>query len=398
MTGVDLWATAHPNTRKVARGVHGDLWCVFMEEIASPTAKHMYLGHSTDNGATWEIEEIVTEGEVNEEHPCIAVDAYNNVHIVWNAFPGICYLRKTQDGWDEQVYVDTEEAEGTANMYPALAVSSAGDVHIVWRGDNRGTNWAVPQIVYRAKISGTWQDEELVTDVAGQQLLPAICLDSNEDVHICWTGAAWNTNTGYFNIQYRKRTSGGWQTQEALSDVAGDQWTPSIAIDSDDNPHISWTGSPWGTNVTKANVQYRMRTTEWQAQEGVTDVAHDQYNAAIAIDGSDDVHVAWVGLGWGTNTTKRNLQYNKRTTGWGSQVALTDLAYDQRLPCLVFAVHPITGDGAQTNRPAAGYAFIWTAGHVGGYQVTYYGSSDLAWDYVPRAVKYASGQPKEVFT
>jgi len=398
-TGVESSATLYPNTRKIARGCLGDLWCVFSEENGSE--RYSYLGHSKDNGATWTTERIPSpdkSGEYRDEHVSIAIDDGNNIHIAWRSFDNIYYICKTHEGWGSEERVDTVDTVGYVNEAPAIAVSSSGDVHIVWRGNKRGTNSTIYQIVYRAKLSGTWQAEELVTDVASAQNTPAICLDSNEDIHVVWPGKGWGTNTGYDNIQYRKRTT-TWQTQEAITDAVGLQMFPSLSMDSSDQPHVCWTGRTWGVNTTINNVQYRMRTTSWQAQESVTDIASNQGSSSITVDSSDHVHVVWTGLGWGTNTTKNNLQYNKRTTSWGSQVAITDLAFHQRYPVLIGAVHPITGGGVRTNLPDAGYAFVWSAEYSAWlYRVEYYGSSDLDWPYVPMHVKYASGQAKEVFT
>jgi len=85
------------------------------------------------------------------------------------------------------------------------------------------------------------------------------------NIHVVWYGKGWGSNTGYYNIQYRKRTSSGWQTQEAVTDKSWDQLNPSIAIDSSDNIHVVWYGKGWGFYTGTYNIQYRKRTSSgWQ--------------------------------------------------------------------------------------------------------------------------------------
>ncbi|RJQ10671.1 MAG: exo-alpha-sialidase, partial [Bacillota bacterium] len=131
------------------------------------------------------------------------------------------------------------------------------------------------------------------------------------------TGRLWavyvKSAGGYNQIYAAYSDDGGatW-TEEAVTSASANQAGPTIAIDSSDNVHVVWYGSSWGTNTAYENIQYRKRTTSWQTQEAVTDKNAHQYSPAIAIDSSDNVHVVWHGLGWGTNTAYNNIQYRQR--------------------------------------------------------------------------------------
>ncbi|MCD6143602.1 BNR-4 repeat-containing protein, partial [Thermococcus sp.] len=201
-----------------------------------------------------------------------------------------------------------------------------------------------------------------------------IAIDGNDNVHVVWRGTGWGTNTGYHNIQYRKRTSTGWQSQEAVTDKDADQVNPSIAIDSDGNVHVVWFGKGWGANTTNWNLQYRKKTSSgWKPREAITDKNADQTHPVIAIDKDDNVHVVWRGLGWGTNTGYYNIQYRKRTSsGWQTREGLTDVAINQYFPNLIWALYPLIG-AVRTNRPEVGYAFVWTDGTT----IKFYKSDDF---------------------
>ncbi|GAH69904.1 unnamed protein product, partial [marine sediment metagenome] len=235
----------------------------------------------------------------------------------------------------------------------------------------------VQNIQYQKRTT-TWQARESVTDSPDIQYRSSIAMDSEDNVHVVWYGKGWGDNTTIYNIQYRKRTT-TWQAQEGVTDSPDIQYRPSIAIDSGDNVHVVWYGKGWGDNTTVYNIQYRKRTTTWQAQEGVTDGPDIQIYPAIAIDSEDNVHVAWYGLGWGENTAKYNIQYRKRTTTWQTQEGITDRAYDNKYANLIYALHPTVSE-VKTNRPKAGYALVWSGQDAGGYKVEFFKSTDLEWE------------------
>ena len=113
---------------------------------------------------------------------------------------------------------------------------------------------------YSTDDGETWT-EEAVTSASYNQYHPAIAIDSQDNIHVVWRGLGWGTNTNYTNIRYRKRTSSGWQSHEAVTDKNKHQYHPSIAIDSNDNVHVVWGGAGWGTNNNYDNIQYRKRTS-----------------------------------------------------------------------------------------------------------------------------------------
>ena len=229
----------------------------------------------------------------------------------------------------------TEEAVTAAALhqrYPSLAVDAAGDVHVVWHGQGWGEHASRDNIQYRRRTTA-WEAQEALTDVAQHQRYPSIAVDEAGEVHVAWHGEGWGTRTGHSNIQYRRRTT-AWGPQEAVTDVAAYQSPPSLAVDRAGNVHMMWRGEGWGTNRGYRNIQYRRRTTAWGPQEAVTDVAATQGNPSIAVDTADNVHVVWHGEGWGTHTSHGNIQYRKRTAAWQAQESLTDVGARQWDPSL----------------------------------------------------------------
>ena len=356
---------AASSQRKLARTSDGTLWCVYSR--SDGTHYQIYASYSTDGGETW-VEEQVSYGTDTQDRPGIAVDSEDNVHVVWRGLGwgdnptkwNLQYRKRTSAGWQPQEAVTDESAN---QEHPSIAVDSNDNVHIVWLGLGWGTNTGYYNIQYRKRTSSGWQSREAVSDIGADQLTPMIAIDDDNNIHVVWRGTGWGTNTGYHNIQYRKRTSTGWESQEAVTDKDADQVNPVIAVDSGDNVCVVWFGKGWGTNTGNWNIQYRKRTsTGWEPQEAVTDKDADQTHPTIATDRDDNIHVVWRGLGWGTNTGYYNIQYRKRTSaGWQAQEGLTDTANNHYFPNNIWALHP-TLFGLKTNRPRTGYAFVWVDG------------------------------------
>ena len=82
-----------------------------------------------------------------------------------------------------------------------------------------------------------------------------------------------------------------------------------------------------------------------------------------------------------------NIQYRVKTSsGWQAQVGLTDLAYNQGLPNLIWAEWP-DPSVVRTDVPETGYALVYTGQDAAGYKVVYYASEDLTWGVkAPEAV------------
>lgn len=381
-------ATAYGTKRALARGSDGTLHAVYTK---GGPPYNVYYAYSTDGGRTWTEEAITsTSSSYYQFGPAIALDAANNVHVVWfgtgwgtnTSAQNIEYRKRTAGvggSWQTQESVSDINA---SQSYPSIAVDSLGNVHVTWPGYGWGTNTGWGNLEYRKRTASGWQAQESVTDINnGNQNTPSIAVDSADNVHLVWTGEGWVSNWLNENVEHRERTASGWQTQEAVTDVAYNQSNLSLAVDSADNLHVVWNGAGWGTNTGNSNIQYRQRTSGgWQTQEAVTDINHDQQNPSLALDSGDNVHAVWSGNGWGTNTTINNIQYRERISGvWQTQVGITDVSSTQADPILIWSRWP-NDYGAIENRPNTGYALVWTALQGSLYQVRYYPSSNLAWD------------------
>lgn len=134
---------------------------------------------------------------------------------------------------------------------------------------------------------------------------------------------------GSYSLNYRTLTIGGSlgdvEPVKAGSDLAE---YPCMAVDASGNPQAVWMGKGFGTNSTIRQVLYNTRNGSWGSVENVTDISTAQasnHGVSLATDENDDAHVVWSGKGWGVNTTINNVQYRKRESStWQTQVNVTD--------------------------------------------------------------------------
>jgi len=400
-------ATATTGQRKLARAANGDLYAVYAR--AGGKNQQIYYARSTDNGATW-----VEQGKVNapvtaeQKEPAIAIDAADNLYVIWTgkgwgvsgkANFNLQYRKYNQgvSSWDTQESVTDIAGD---QICPSVALDSSNNIQLAWSGKGWGINPADNNIQYTRRVSADtdWtNNRESVTDIAGGQFAPALALDSADNLHVAWSGSGWGANAGINNIQYSKRVtaSADWtNNRESVTDIAGGQFAPALALDSANNLHVAWSGAGWGKNTGINNIQYRKKTAKWQAQESVTDKDAAQINPSIALDSADNVYVAWQGKGWGTKTADYNIKYSKRVSpsaNWSLNfVPVTDTATEQNYPVLLWYNQPSIFGDLKTNVITSGFCLIWTDTRSG---IKFYASEGIIWPKVYFVLTASSSLP-----
>ncbi len=248
------------------------------------------------------------------------IDTIFHIFYAYSIDQGVTWI-------EEQVSNPPEEY---SQYYPSIAVDSQDNIHIVWGGYGWGYEYYANNILYREKTSQGWQPTIMITDIEYYNYEPAIAVDSQDNIHVTWYGDGFGTNTNNYNIQYRKKTNTGWQPIESVTDIEYDQYHPSIAIDTQDNIHIAWEGQGWDTTPFNYDIQYIMKNQSgWQTPERVTDSPSHQSYPCIAVNQQDNIHVVWEGSG-GPTPYITNIRYRMRNQiGWHPQENITNSDYDQ---------------------------------------------------------------------
>jgi len=172
--------------------------------------------------------------------PAIAVDTNNNIHITWH---------DKRDGNWEIYYTKLDNAGNTLvddtrltptdsslSSSPAIAVDTNNNVHIIWK-DERDGNWEI----YYTKLDNagnTLVDDTRLTTASGYSWCPAIAADTNNNVHITWE----DERDRNWEIYYTKldNTGNTLVDDTRLTTDSAQSWTPEIAVDTNNNVHITW--------------------------------------------------------------------------------------------------------------------------------------------------------------
>jgi len=258
-------------------------------------------------------------GSNHQYKPQIAVDSSGDSHLTWEGNDGtvqqIYYADNTSGSWSAPVQI-TSAAVDDDQKNPQIAVDSSGDSHLTWYGYNPTTN--AYQIWYVDNTSGSWPVPTQITsaNVGNDQKSPQIAMDLSGDSHLTWYGYHPTTGAPY-QIWYADNTSGSWVTTP-ITGAGSDQVDPQIALDSDDNSHLTW----YGDDGTAQQIYYADNTSGWSTTPITTIVVpgDDQRSPQIALDLDDNSHLTW----YGDDGTAQQIYYADNTTGsWPAPTPIT---------------------------------------------------------------------------
>ena len=233
--------------------------------------------------------------------PEIAVDTNNNIHITWadyrypsGSYNDIYYTKLDNDG---NTLVDDTRLTHTdydSCHSPAIAVDTNNNVHITW------ADWRDPEPgpcseIYYTKLDNdgnTLVDDTRLThtDYEISSSSPAIAVDTNNNVHITWKDWRHRNN----EIYYTKLDNDGntlVDDTRVTTDSASSS-SPAIAVDTNNNVHITW----WDDRDGNREIYYTKLDNKGNTLVDDTRLTTDSawsYYPRIAVDTNNNVHITW---------------------------------------------------------------------------------------------------------
>jgi len=297
-------------------------------------------------------------------NPAIAVDSSDRVHAVWQDYTDgvwgtdteIMYaMYNTATGWSN-ITIISDGYNGTywndgISYKPAIAIDSSNEIHVVWEDYTDGVWGTDIEIMYAKYNTATgWSNITLVSDGYDgtywndwSSYDPAIVVDSSDEVHVVWedyTDGVWGTDIEIMYATYNTAT--GWSNATVISDGFKDiywnddnSYNPAISVDSSNAIHVVWddyTDGVWGIDT---EIMYATYTTAtgWSNVTIISDGLNDiywndgnSYDAAIAVDSSDEIHVVWEDNTNGVWGTDYEIMYAYFTSdlGWSLPRIISD--------------------------------------------------------------------------
>jgi phage terminase large subunit-like protein len=269
--------------------IWGDnLHLVWQDSTTTYCIYEIFYKSSLDGGVNWSGTKRLTWTNSQSFNPAIAVDSTNNIYVVWEQYDSgsseIYYKKSTNGGttWTtKRLTWNTEDSSS-----PTIAVDSSDNIHLVWHDYTPGSS----DIYYKKSTDGgaTWATKRL-TWSAGHSYIPTIAIDSADNIHVVWYDYA----SSNYEIFYKKSTDGGttWITKR-LTWNPGNSYYPAIAIDSTDNIHVAWFDS---TPPGNYEIYYTGSTNggaTWKAKRLTWNTAYSS-GTAIATNSNDNIFVVW---------------------------------------------------------------------------------------------------------
>lgn len=309
-----IQSTHYSSTRLIVRDSSDALYVALLFQEPQGILKVL---KSVDQGNTWTfIPDPEFSGVIGKSY-ALAINSKDHLHLVVHDYSGSKhFFHREFDGtsWlPKEQFSDTPFSGG---LSPMTAVDSQDNLHVVWQNPS-GNNY------HREKAAGTWLDIETIGNIGRQT---SLAIDYNDDLHVVG---------GYLNaLLYQKCTAGIWGPIETIDPL----WTSrhaSIAIDSTNQPHVTWTSDGYNQGW---RTYYSMRTTAgWQPRTQLSvsnpDPTQDLFaNSVIAIDTDDNIFIMYVGV---TPEEEILLYYVKRMgLQWFPEVIITEpeqMAIDPQL-------------------------------------------------------------------
>ncbi|MHA1961845.1 MAG: hypothetical protein ACW99U_16675 [Candidatus Thorarchaeota archaeon] len=257
------------------------------------------------------------------------------IHVVWEDYRNSnwdIYYKRSEDGGKTfgNLLRVNDDTGGTqySQRHPDIAVDYDGNAHVVW-SDERNPMWADKTQIFYAKLAFGASSFSTNIQVSADGTIPpthigdhmfkaeptiATDFQSTCRVHVSWyLYEAW-ISTIIHGVFYDRNTncgSGSFGTDLRLNT---DGHKPSIAVDSSDDPHIAYVdGNGKIKHVKSSNggSTFGSATSVTDAQATVS----SEPTMAIYPDPSDDIHVAWKDHRNVLSNYNYDIYYSKSTNG-----------------------------------------------------------------------------------
>ena len=274
------------------------------------------LMYATNEGGSWSTKTVDSRTDVGVASS-IAVDSNDNVHIVYTVMtwtlPGFgysdvlsyatCSSSCATSSWTKTDIARGYSGYGWDHKQFDLAIDSDDNLHFVFIKDYDDLMYVTCSSSCSSSISGQYHSSWSIETIdAGDSFAPSIAIDSNDRLHISYTGDS-TQNLKYATCSYLCSTSSSWTkiTIDAGSSPSSSTYPiirmigPSIGVDSNGVKHIAYIEN------TQTNGWSSQRVVKYAKCSSSCTSASSWTNATIAIgstidldiDSNDEIHIIY---------------------------------------------------------------------------------------------------------
>jgi len=229
------------------------------------------LKYAFKEEGSWRIETIDT----HVYGAFLALDSNKRPHVAYEFQYGdettIRHAYRSEEGWVAEV-VATLEGE-SRSVVCSISFDSEGEPHIVY-GD------PISKVVgYAFKSGGSWNNEIVDNETLwtlGIGRFVSLALDASNNPHICYHYS--------LGLTYAVRTDGAWNIETVDNENTG--IACSLAIDSNGNLHISYySNDNFLAYASKKDGEWTIRT--------IGSKSPDTLSTSLALDSEDTPHIVY---------------------------------------------------------------------------------------------------------
>lgn len=305
----------------------------------------------------WSDLELVSSESIDvSSAPSFAIDSYDQVHVVWKDISGlggsseeIYYkYRRPGLGWSTTEVISTE-GTGFCTL-PDIAIDLYDNVHVVWQDQSNyggaGADYDIFYKMWNASIS-SWTTTKVVSEESDQNSHhPEIVIDLFQNIHVVWEDYSDYDGSGLeWDIFYKRwGPLSGWTLTEVVSQESlGFSLSPSMDVDKKGNVHVAWNdGTDYLGSGTDNDIFYKywnVVSQSWTVAEVISPESDfDSTYPVLKVDSVGNLHVSWRDISdylWAEVGYDIFYKSFKQGTGWtNSEIVSTETTDDSHNPDL----------------------------------------------------------------
>ncbi|RLI43720.1 hypothetical protein DRO59_00115 [Candidatus Bathyarchaeota archaeon] len=335
---------------RLVRWATGQLWCVAVCDYDLTEGPKLSLFTSTDNGSSWTRVSLPAAIEGVQFRPDIAIDSQGTLHLVWEnkmsgtnpEYSNIQYISRTLSGeWSALEWLSSELFD---QDHPHIAVDANDNVHVIWTG--KTIDYPDGKVIqHRVLVGGTWSATEVIYhDDTYDGLTPDLAISGLTVL------AAWAAGIDNQQLLYTRKYTDSWGE---VTQITGKGYThgPDVMYSVD--------GATVGIVCTdiETSTYHVYKSLNLNPLVRVDTSAADEYTNAwpsLSIGISYGCHIFWAGKGWGNHPDSYNIVHEVD----GVTTLITNDMRPSYAPNPLCKDAPVV-DSVRIDRPLQGFALTW---------------------------------------
>ena len=235
-------------------------------------------------GSAWKIENATDVYAYYGGSTSLALDSQGRPHISY-------YDATTKDlkyaWWTGSEWRIETVGNENVGLFASMALDNADRPHVSYSN-------VLGDLKYALRTDGGWRTETIDNENYFVSSFTSIALDDNGTPHISYCGDTRLILDDPLRLIYVKRSENGWKTEIVDGSI---YYFTSITLDSDGHPHIGYIDNGFSSFVTPPR---SLKHASWTGSEWVIGTVDNEallyLHPSIALDADDRPHISYLAI------------------------------------------------------------------------------------------------------